>query len=86
MKRSIIIAGHKTSISVEDAFWNSLREIAAVKEMTLSELVASIDKDRQQNNLSSHIRLFVLEHYRAQAAKLNEAEQTTSSTTRATPA
>ena len=77
MKRSIVIAGHKTSISLEDAFWKSLREIAMGKQMTLSELVASIDKDRQHSNLSSHIRLFVLEYYRAQAATLNAVEQTT---------
>ena len=80
MKRSIVIAGHRTSISIEDAFWKCLREIAAAKEMKLSELVASIDKDRQQGNLSSHIRLHVLEYYQTQAAATKEAEQTTSST------
>jgi predicted DNA-binding ribbon-helix-helix protein len=66
-KRSIVIAGHKTSISLEDAFWNGLREIASTKTMTLSALVASIDQGRQHNNLSSCIRLFILEHYQARS-------------------
>ena len=67
VKRSIVIAGHKTSVSLEDAFWSGLKDIAASRNMTLSELVASIDADRRQGNLSSAIRLFVLDHYRAQA-------------------
>ena len=65
VKRSIVIAGHKTSVSLEDAFWSGLKEVAASRNMTLSELVASIDTDRRQGNLSSAIRLFVLDHYRA---------------------
>ena len=67
VKRSIVIAGHKTSVSLEDAFWKGLKEIASARNMTLSDLVASIDGGRQQGNLSSAIRLFVLEYYRAQA-------------------
>jgi predicted DNA-binding ribbon-helix-helix protein len=67
VKRSIVIAGHKTSVSLEDAFWSGLKDIAASRNMTLSELVASIDVDRRQGNLSSAIRLFVLEHFRALA-------------------
>ena len=63
-KRSIVIAGHKTSVSLEDAFWQSLKEIAGSRELTLSDLVASIDTGRHQGNLSSAIRLFVLDHYR----------------------
>jgi len=66
VKRSIVIAGHKTSVSLEDAFWKALKEIAGAREMTLSDLVASIDTDRRHGNLSSAIRLFVLDHYRAQ--------------------
>jgi predicted DNA-binding ribbon-helix-helix protein len=66
VKRSIVIAGHKTSISLEDAFWKALKEIAGGRKITLSDLVASIDTDRRQGNLSSAIRLFVLGHYRAQ--------------------
>lgn len=67
VKRSIVITGHKTSVSLEDAFWTSLKDIAASRNMTLSELVAAIDADRRQGNLSSAIRLFVLDHYRSQA-------------------
>ena len=67
VKRSIVIAGHKTSVSLEDAFWRGLKEIASTRSMTLSDLVASIDGGRHHGNLSSAIRLFVLEHYRAQA-------------------
>jgi len=70
VKRSIVIAGHKTSVSLEDAFWSGLKDIAASRNMTLSELVASIDVDRRQGNLSSAIRLFVLEHFRALAGGL----------------
>ena len=68
VKRSIVITGHKTSVSLEDAFWGGLKDIAASRNMTLSELVASIDADRRQGNLSSAIRLFVLDHYRALAS------------------
>ena len=66
VKRSIVIAGHKTSVSLEDAFWTGLKEIAGGRGMTLSELVALIDQDRRHGNLSSAIRLFVLDHYRQQ--------------------
>ena len=66
VKRSIVIAGHKTSVSLEDAFWKGLKEIAIGREVTLSDLVASIDTDRRHGNLSSAIRLFVLDFYRAQ--------------------
>jgi predicted DNA-binding ribbon-helix-helix protein len=67
-KRSIVIAGHKTSVSLEDQFWNSLKEIAGERNMTLAELVRAIDADRQHANLSSAIRLFVLSVYRDQVA------------------
>jgi predicted DNA-binding ribbon-helix-helix protein len=66
VKRSIVVAGHKTSVSLEDAFWKGLKEIAGERDITLSDLVASIDGDRHHGNLSSAIRLFVLDHYRAQ--------------------
>jgi predicted DNA-binding ribbon-helix-helix protein len=62
-KRSIVVAGHKTSVSLEDAFWNSLREIAKARDMTVSDLVESIDADRRHSNLSSALRLFVLGVY-----------------------
>ena len=65
IKRSIVIAGHKTSVSLEDAFWRGLKDIAASRHVTLSDLVGAIDSERQHGNLSSAIRLFVLEHYQA---------------------
>ena len=68
VKRSIVIKGHKTSVSLEDEFWKCLKQIAAARDLTLSEVVALVDSDRQSGNLSSAVRLFVLEHYRGQAA------------------
>lgn len=84
VKRSIVITGHKTSVSLEDAFWTGLKDIATARNLTLSELVASIDGDRRQGNLSSAIRLFVLDHYRALAggAGAREAEARASGGTR----
>ena len=67
VKRSIVIATHKTSVSLEDAFWNGLKEIAASRGVALSDLVSSIDGARKHGNLSSALRLFVLDHYRSQA-------------------
>ena len=64
IKRSIVVGGHKTSVSVEDDFWAALREIALRDRATLSGLVGSIDSQRQHGNLSSAVRLFVLNHYR----------------------
>lgn len=63
-KRSLVVGGHKTSVSLEDAFWNELRSIAHNRELHLSELVGAIDAERQHGNLSSALRLFVLEHLR----------------------
>jgi predicted DNA-binding ribbon-helix-helix protein len=65
-KRSITIAGHKTSIRLEDEFWDSLREISVKRGMSPAELVVAIDGDRQHANLPSAIRLFVLNFYRDQ--------------------
>jgi predicted DNA-binding ribbon-helix-helix protein len=65
-KRSLVVAGHKTSVSLEGEFWDSLKDIASERGMTLGALVAAIDGDRQHANLSSAIRLFVLGFYRDQ--------------------
>ena len=73
IKRSIVIAGHKTSVSLEDAFWKGLKEIADDRNTTLSDMVSSIDTDRQHGNLSSAIRLFVLDHYRNHGGAGREA-------------
>src|SRR6266567_1511214 len=67
VKRSIVIAGHKTSVSLEDAFWNSLKDIGRSSDQTLSEMVGGIDARRLNGNLSSAIRLFVLGHFRPDA-------------------
>jgi predicted DNA-binding ribbon-helix-helix protein len=64
VKRSIVIAGHKTSVSLEDAFWKGLKEIAQSDHVTLSSMVDNIDKLRHQGNLSSALRLFVLDRLR----------------------
>jgi len=65
VKRSVVIDGHKTSVSLEDAFWNDLREIAHRQRATLSKVITEIDKGRQQGNLSSAIRVFVFDQIRA---------------------
>ena len=67
VKRSIVVAGHKTSVSLEEAFWNGMKEISSARGMTLSELVGEIDGQRKQGNLSSAIRLFVLDNFRERA-------------------
>ena len=64
IKRSIVVGGHKTSVSLEDDFWDGLKEIAHRHRVSLSDLVGPIDSQRQQGNLSSTLRLFVLNHYR----------------------
>ena len=63
-KRSIVVGGHKTSITLEEAFWTELKAIALTEKMTAAELVTRIDGTREQGNLSSAIRLFVLRHVR----------------------
>ncbi len=64
VKRSIVVAGHKTSVSLEEAFWNGMKEISSARNMTLSDLVSEIDSGRQHGNLSSAIRLHVLDYFR----------------------
>jgi predicted DNA-binding ribbon-helix-helix protein len=63
VKRYIVIDGHKTSVSLEDPFWADLKKVAHTRQVTLSELVTKIDGTREQSNLSSAIRLFVLHHF-----------------------
>jgi len=64
-KRSLDIAGHRTSVSLEAPFWEALAEIASAREQSLAALVAEIDRARDPaTNLSSAIRVFVLQHYR----------------------
>ena len=75
VKRSVRLAGHKTSVSLEDAFWNALKEIAEKRLMTLRDLIGTIDSQRQQGNLSSALRLFVLEFYRSQIPATESREE-----------
>lgn len=67
VKRSVVVGGHKTSVSLEDAFWTSLKDIATRRGMSLSNQIDTIDRNRKTNNLSSAIRLFVLDHFRTRA-------------------
>jgi predicted DNA-binding ribbon-helix-helix protein len=63
-KRSLTIAGHRTSISLEEPFWRAMSEVAAERGVSASALAAEIDGARGQASLSSAIRIFLLEHYR----------------------
>ena len=74
-KRSIVIGGHKTSVSLEEAFWKSLREIAHERNETLSSLVSGIDANRLNANLSSAIRVFILEFYKGRSSQQSQAFQ-----------
>lgn len=67
-KRSVVIGGHKTSVSLEEPFWNAVREIAGSQQITVSSLLRQIDLERRNSNLSSAIRVFVLENVRSQTA------------------
>ena len=66
-KRSIVVNGHRTSISLEDAFFSGLKEISKQRRLTLAELIAEVDRTRTQDNLSSALRLLVLDYYRSRA-------------------
>lgn len=70
VKRSIVVAGHKTSVSLEDAFWHALKDIARERGQSLRSLVAEIDASRTGGNLSSAVRLHVLDHYRRRSGAL----------------
>ncbi len=67
VKRSIILDGHKTSVSLENEFWDGLREIADLQKTKLSTLMQKIDLERSNANLSSAIRIFVFNHFHALA-------------------
>ena len=68
VKRSIVIAGHKTSVSLEDAFWKHLKRMAAELGMALCDLISMIDSERQHGNLSSALRLKVVADLEARAS------------------
>ncbi len=80
-KRSIIIDGHKTSISMEEPFWQALRDIARQRGLNLSALVGSIKAARAENsNLSSAVRVHILAHVRTRLSELREASWQAAST------
>jgi predicted DNA-binding ribbon-helix-helix protein len=64
IKRSVNVDGHRTSLSLENEFWDGLREVARHKNLTVSALVATIASGRDRNNLSSAVRVFVFNHFR----------------------
>ena len=68
-KRSLSIAGHRTSISLEAPFWEALKEIAASEDRPIAALVADVDSGRGELNLSSALRLHTLAHYRKLAGR-----------------
>jgi predicted DNA-binding ribbon-helix-helix protein len=76
-KRSIYLNRHNTSVTLEDAFWHSLKEIDHTRKMTASDLIGEIDAQPRQGNLSSAIRLFVLEFYRSQIPDRPDGEGVT---------
>jgi predicted DNA-binding ribbon-helix-helix protein len=67
IKRSVVITGHKTSVSLEDAFWQGLKEIAQARNQSIAELLVQIDSSRQ-GNFSSAIRTFVFDYFHSQIA------------------
>ncbi|MDR4305564.1 ribbon-helix-helix domain-containing protein [Chelatococcus sambhunathii] len=75
VKRSVVVAGHKTSVSLEDAFWHALKDIARERQMSLRSLIAEIDSNRRGGNLSSAVRLHVLDHYRRRCGALDATAQ-----------
>ena len=74
-KRSIVLSGRNTSVTLEAEFWQGLKEIARRHRMTVSELVGFIDLQRQHNNLSYALRLFVLRFYRSQIPDRPDGER-----------
>ncbi len=64
MRRSILLGGRKTSVSLEGEFWSGMKEISEERGKALYELIGEIDRKRQNSNLSSAIRVFVLDHFR----------------------
>ena len=73
LKRSVVLSGHKTSVSLEEPFWQALREIARERGITTAALINSIASKQVEGNLSSALRVFVLEHFRAARQKETKA-------------
>jgi predicted DNA-binding ribbon-helix-helix protein len=73
VKRSVVISGQKTSVSLEDSFWSALKDVAREQKVPLCELITGIAAKRSPGNLSSALRLFVLNHFRELAARAQAA-------------
>jgi predicted DNA-binding ribbon-helix-helix protein len=73
-KRSVTVGGHATSVSLEDQYWAELKRMAAEAGITLAVLVARVDRSRPSGNLSSALRLAVLEDLKTKLARVPMAE------------
>lgn len=67
-KHSFNISGHQTSITLENEFWQALKDIAAQKNQSLAQIILNVDNKRKDENLSSAVRVFILEHYQQQSS------------------
>jgi predicted DNA-binding ribbon-helix-helix protein len=74
-KRSVVIGGHKTSVSLEEPFWTEVRSIAEAEQITVSNLLRRIDRERSNANLSSAIRVYVLEHVREKVRRMRRERE-----------
>jgi predicted DNA-binding ribbon-helix-helix protein len=73
IKRSVVINGHKTSVSLEQPFWDIARSLAEAERVTVSALLRRVDETRSHANLSSAVRVYVLQQVRAQAERAVKA-------------
>ncbi len=73
VKRSVRIAGHSTSVSLEDEFWQALRAIARVRQLSLSALLTEVDRNRQGRSLASACRIYVLRYFQEKAGGIEDA-------------
>ena len=88
-KHSVTIAGHRTSISLEDEFWQGLKTLAAGRRKSMADIIRQIDRDRGERNLSSAIRVTVLNHYKKQLSMVElqpTAQQASSASSPSEPA
>ena len=68
-KRSVTLKGHRTSVSLEDEFWEALKELADARRVSINRWIAEIDRDRDAGNLSSALRRYILQSVRGQSAR-----------------
>jgi predicted DNA-binding ribbon-helix-helix protein len=75
VKQSVSINGHHSSVSIEGAFWKALKEIAVAQNISANALISKIDSEREAANLSSAIRVYVVEHYRLIASASADSQR-----------